>query len=209
MPRTSSARGTSVGGALLGALHGTAVRTLRRLGLDRNPLRRNTDRLETATRLLVALVCLVSAPLIAAVGFGVHDHLARTAAREAASLIREDATVRSGPDAAGGRSAFVPVTAKVAWTTSTGATHVATTTVPAGTRPGDHVTVWTTATGAVTSPPAAGSEVLTSTLAVVATLVVGVALLAWAALALACHLLDRARYRAWAREWVALSDVRT
>lgn len=208
MPRTSSAR-ASVGGALLGALHGTAVRMLRRLGLDRNPLRRATDRLETATRLLVVLVCLGSAPLIAAVGFGVHDHLASTAAREAASLVREDATVRSAPNPAGGRSAFVPVTAKVAWTTSTGSAHVATTTVPAGARRGDHVTVWTTPAGVLTSPPAAGSEVLASTLAVVATLVVGVTLLAWAALALARRLLDRARYRAWAREWVALSDVRT
>jgi DNA polymerase III epsilon subunit-like protein len=51
-------------------------RCARRLGLDRNPLRRRMDRIEAAIRLATMILLLVAVPIAAIVGGRRADHLA-------------------------------------------------------------------------------------------------------------------------------------
>ena len=57
------------------------ARCARWLGLDRNPLRRRTDRIETAIRLVVMILLVTALPVAAVAAGRGADHLALRQAR--------------------------------------------------------------------------------------------------------------------------------
>ncbi|MFW3168600.1 hypothetical protein [Geodermatophilus sp. CPCC 206100] len=187
----------------------TPHRGIRRFTLGRGPLKRGSDRLECAARVLLVLVAVLSVPIALAVGTGLRADLQETAARQAAertlttAVATADASVRRG--AALGGSPVVPAW----WTTPDGAVTEGDARAPAGTGAGEVFEIWVTADGRQAGPPLTSREATQS--AVVLTLVGWTGALAATGLlhVVLCWLLGRHRARDWAREWAAVEPTWT
>ena len=81
------------------------ARCARRLGFDRNPLRRRTDRIEAAIRLVTIILLLVAVPIVAIAVGRQADHLALRQARaqqagehEVTAVLLQQAQATGVPD---------------------------------------------------------------------------------------------------------------
>jgi hypothetical protein len=176
---------------------------MRGLRLDRNPLRRGSDRAETAIVAGLVTAFLAVAPFTAVTAghwvyaAGLHEQRAQAAAwhRVPALVLKDapsDSFVDYGPSA-------VPVPAR--WAAPDGSQHTGYVGVPAGTRAGSSVTTWTDAAGRLTGPPLVSAQVAdrAALAAMAAPLIAAILLLvAWM---LARRALDKRRSAAWDAEW--------
>jgi hypothetical protein len=187
------------------------ARCARRLGFDRNPLRRRTDRIEAAIRLVTLILLLVAVPILTVVAGRQADHLAlrqahaqQVADHEVTAVLLEQAPPTGVPDP----YTSVQMTLVLArWQPPGQPARSGEVLAQAGARAGSTVTIWVDASGAVTSPPPdhrviAGNVCIA---AVVTCLVTG--LLVLGANALARRVLDRRRLRAWDAEWRATGPL--
>lgn len=176
---------------------------MRGLRLDRNPLRRGSDRAETVIIAGLVAAFLGLAPFTAVTAghwfhaAGLREQRAQAAAwhRVPALVLKDaqsDSYVYYGPSP-------VPVLAR--WPAPDGSRHTGYVGVPAGTRAGTSVTTWTDKTGRPTGPPLVSAQVAdrAALAAMVAPLISAVLLLA--AWMLARRALDRRRSAAWDAEW--------
>lgn len=169
--------------------------------LDRNPLRRASDRAETVLLTLLVAVFLVGAPLVAqASAARVHATAERTALAQQASRHQVTATVEEAP-LVPPDSGNVNTAAEVRWTAANGNAETGWTSVPFGTQVGAKVLVWATQGGQLTSPPMLGSQVKDLTI-----LAGAAGASAVAALLALCGLLvrwslNRRRMAAWDVDW--------
>jgi hypothetical protein len=179
-------------------------RLARRLGLDRNPLRRRTDKIGTCVAILLLTVFLIGAPLlsVAAAGWatraGASGQRAERSWRQvSAILVRASAPVIS----VGGVSGYSWVPAR--WTAPDG--RARTGEIPVSTAlAADHtVLLWVDAAGSPTGPPHHRSVVADEAAAsAVTTGALGIVLLC---LAWACRRpLDRRRLTDWEAGWAAV-----
>lgn len=181
------------------------ARHTRRLGFDRNPLRRRTDRIEAAIRLVTLILLLVAVPILTVAAGRQADHQAlrqahaqQVADHEVTAVLLEQAPPTGVPDP----YTSVQMTLVLArWQPPGQPARSGEVLAQAGARAGSTVTIWIDASGAVTSPPPdhrviAGNVCIA---AVVTCLVTG--LLVLGANALARRALDRRRLRAWDAEW--------
>lgn len=181
------------------------ARYARRLGFDRNPLRRRTDRIEAAIRLVTLILLLVAVPILTVAAGRQADHQAlrqahaqQVADHEVTAVLLEQAPPTGVPDP----YTSVQMTLVLArWQPPGQPARSGEVLAQAGARAGSTVTIWIDASGAVTSPPPdhrviAGNVCIA---AVVTCLVTG--LLVLGANALARRALDRRRLRAWDAEW--------
>ena len=176
---------------------------VRAFTLGRGPLKRGSDRLQFAARLVLVLVVLLSVPVALAVGTVVHEQLQVTAAQQAAELIRVTAVAveDARPTEAAHYGGRLRTTARR--TAPDGTPAEAYVPAPAGTRTGQPVPVWTTADGRPAAGPMTALEVVRSTVVLV-TLGWSCALVAaGTAYAGLGWVLDRHRDRRWTREWAA------
>ena len=188
-------------------LSGRLAQWVRWLGFDRNPLRRGTDRIEAALR-LVMMIMLVAAVPAAAIAVGQRaDHLAlnRVRAQQAADHLVNAVLLEQAP-ATGSPDPYTSV--QITWVLArwqppgllprTGQVLAA-----AGARQGSTVRTWIDASGAVTDPPPDHRDIVGDvTVAVLATCFVSWLVLL-AAGTLARGALDRRRLNAWEAEWRA------
>ena len=183
------------------------ARCARRLGFDRNPLRRRTDRIEAAIRLVTIILLLVAVPIVAIAVGRQADHLALRQARaqqagehEVTAVLLQQAQATGLPDP----YTSIQLTYVLArWQPPGLAPRSGQVLAPAGAHAGSTVKVWIDASGAVTSPPPdhrmiAGDVCIAS---IVACLVA--CLLVLGSNALARRVLDHRRLRAWDAEWRA------
>ena len=182
------------------------ARLARWLGFDRNPLRRGTDRVEAALRLVMIL--LVVAVPAAAVGVGRWaDHYAQYRAQaqmavdhQVTAVLLRDAPAIGTPDPyTSVQTAWVPAR----WQPPGQSPRTGEVLALVGARKGSTVRTWIDPSGAITDPPLGHRVVVGDVwLAVMAT-----CLLSWllllAAGVLARRGLDRRRLRAWEAEWRA------
>ena len=181
------------------------ARCARRLGFDRNPLRRRTDRVEAAIRLATLILLLVAVPVVTLAVSRQVDHLAlrRAHAQQAAehqvtAVLLRQAPPTEVPDP----YTSIQMTLVLArWQPPGQPARSGQVRAPAGTRAGSTVQVWVDASGAVTGPPPdhrviAGDVCIA---AITTFLVTGLLLLGSSALAR--HALDRRRLRAWDAGW--------
>jgi hypothetical protein len=168
---------------------------------DRNPLRRATDRAETVVLILLAVLFLAGAPLCAlAAGGAMHSAAQRAANAQLASryLVTAKIVTATGKPASGG-SLTTEVLAE--WTMPDGTVVNTEMAVPIGITPGDHVKLWSTHDGRLTTQPIAESQVTSLTdLAAVAG-VTALAMLVSLAGVLARWWLNRRRIAAWDADW--------
>lgn len=151
------------------------------------------------------LLALTGIPLAGVLGSTIHaGEMAASRAQAASRYLSTAVTLADGKDmpvATLRGPAQVPVEVPAQWSSRDGAPHTGTVFVNRETPAGSTVPVWLDETGARTTVPTSPGDA-----AMFASLT---ALLAWVALAgvlaamvaLAHWLLDRVRYRAWAREW--------
>lgn len=170
--------------------------------LDRNPLRRGSDRAETAVFGILLAVFLAGAPFAAhAAGSWTYATAAREAQAQQAALrqvpatLLEAATPWNATDDGSGASAR--------WRAPDGQVRTGYVFAPDGAAAGSTVMVWVNQSGQLTDSPLqhsqiTGRAVLAQVLAVVA-LAVALMMAGWAAR----WALDRRRLAAWDAEWLA------
>jgi hypothetical protein len=183
------------------------ARCARRLGFDRNPLRRRTDRIEAAIRLVTLILLVVAVPAAAVVAGLQADHLAlrqvharQVAEHQVTAVLLQQAPPTGIPDP----YTSVQMTLVLArWQPPSGPARSGQVLAPAGARAGSTVSVWIDASGAITGPPPDHREIVGDVYitAVVAGLVVS--LLVLGSGTLARRALDRRRLHAWDAEWRA------
>ncbi len=183
------------------------ARCARWLGLDRDPLRRRTDRIEAAMRLATVILLLVAVPLLCIAVGQLAAHLAQRQAHAQAATERQVTAVllqgvRPGHTADPYSSVQMSM-ARARWQPPGQPSRSGQILAPVGARAGSIVTIWVDAAGAVTGPPDTGVIDAAVAVAVVNTcLAAGLILLVsnW----LARRALERRRLSEWDAEWRAI-----
>lgn len=179
-----------------------AGRFVRGRRFDRNPLRRPADRAETFVLALPLVAFLVGAPLAAlSSGSWAHAIAQRAELAQAASRRQVTAVVltAAGPATAGSWNLTAVTSAR--WTAPDGTVVTSELPVPAYTRAGATVRVWTTRDGQLTSMPMGESQVAyladLGEMAGAGTVALMLALVG----VLARRSLDKRRMAAWEADW--------
>jgi hypothetical protein len=190
-------------------------RGARRFVLGSGPLKRTSDRVQLAGRLLVLLSLLAAVPLAVLVAGIARSHLEASAAAQAAGShearavvladtgdtlppaadpAAPDATTTNPQDAGG-------VRAEVSWHGADGGLRHAAVVVAAGTPVGATVPVWVDRGGNLTDPPPDAATVNDDAVAVGLAVAAGLPLLVWSLHTALRVVLDATRTRRWGREW--------
>jgi hypothetical protein len=177
-------------------------RLLRARRLDRNPLRRGSDRAETAVLGVLVAVFLAGAPFVAhAAGSWTYTMSSREAQAQQAALHQTRATLtQAAPSwsiSEGGAEA------NARWKAPDGQERTGQVFVPGAAQAGSTVMVWVNQAGQITDSPLRHSQVTgradTARVLAVAALAVTLIIVGWAAR----WALDRRRLAAWGAEWMA------
>ena len=183
------------------------ARLARWLGFDRNPLRRGTDRVEAALRLILILLVVVAVPVAAVAAGRWADHYAlhraqlqRAVNHQVTAVLLQDAPASGIPNPyTNVQTSWVPARYQPSGQPSRTGEVLAL----AGAHKGSTVRTWIDPSGAVTSPPMDHRVLVGDVwLAVVATSLVSWVLLL-AVGVLVRRGLERRRLRAWEAEWRA------
>ncbi len=187
------------------------ARCARRLGFDRNPLRRRTDRIEAVIRLAALIVFLVAVPVASlAAGQQVYHAALRQAHAQQAAEHEVTAVLLQRAQASGTADPYTMVQMTYAlarWQPPGQPPRSGQVLVAAGAPAGSAVPVWIDSSGAVVSPPPGHREIGDE--ATIAAMMAGLAasLLVLGSNALARRALDRRRLRAWDAEWRATGPL--
>ena len=180
----------------------------RQIGLDANPLRRGTDRVEAWLRIGLVLVFLAGAPLAGWQAASWAESVASSATRaQQASERFVPATllhnVPGSPDNAYGGAVGVGWV-QARWAAPGGAVRTGSVQAPLGARAGSTVRVWTDQNGRLTDPPLLRSQVRGWVFMVAVIAPVVLALLLMVALGLSRQVLERRRMASWEQAWSAV-----
>ena len=183
---------------------GWLARLLRGRRLDRNPLRRGSDRAETVVLGALLAAFLATAPFAAhAAGGWAHARAVRDAQAQRASLVQVTATLlRSAPVLTGyGSASGFAVEAR--WRAPDGPVRTGELLVTADVAAGHSTRIWVDRTGRLTSPPLSADQ-MTGRAQLAAGVAVGglagvLVTVGW----LVRRFLDRRRLSGWDAEWLA------
>jgi hypothetical protein len=182
------------------------ARCARWLGLDHNPLRRRTDRIEAATRLATMILLVVIVPLACIIVGQFAAHLAerqvhsqQAAERTVTAVLLQAVPADNTPDPYSVvQMSMVPAR----WQPPGQVPRTGQVLAPIGARAGSPETIWIGASGAVAIGPDTGLVDAAICVAVVNTwLAAGLILML--SNGLARHLLERRRMSDWDAEWQA------
>ncbi|MGY1707447.1 hypothetical protein ACI79C_23030 [Geodermatophilus sp. SYSU D00697] len=186
-------------------------RSLRWFTLGSGPLKRGSDRLQVAGRLVVVLSLLAAPPLAVAATAATTAELQARAATEAAERSRVDAVLlEDAPEApevpASGEGGLERVTepARAVWPAPDGAQRQGVVLVRPGTAAGTTVPVWVHRDGHITPAPMDRSRIDSAAMKIGAVVLLGVPIAAWSLHALLCAGLDLHRERRWAQGWAVV-----
>jgi hypothetical protein len=183
---------------------GTARRLLRRFALGSGPLKRGSDRIEFAARVVLVAVVLAAVPVALAVATAtatqtrsLADVQAATRHLVTATLLDEAAPADGGPGA--------PVAAT--WTAPSGAAREGIVRVGTAADVGTTVTIWVDEDGDVTTRPLADADVVARAIGYGLPTFLGTSALAGLGYLGMRRLLDRSRIRRWATDWAVVEPV--
>jgi hypothetical protein len=183
---------------------GGLARLLRGRRLDRNPLRRGSDRAETVVLGALLAAFLAAAPFAAhAAGSWAHTSVVRDAQAQRASLVQVTATLlRASPVLTGyGSASGFPVEAR--WRAPDGQVRTGELFVTADKAAGHSTRIWVDRTGRLTGPPLSRDQVTGRAQLAVGVAVGGLAVLLIIAAWLVRRGIDRRRMAAWDADWLA------
>jgi hypothetical protein len=190
----------------LGRRPGTSwlARLLRGRRLDRNPLRRGSDRAETVVLGALLVAFLAAAPFTAqAAGSWAHASAVRDAQAQRASLHQVTATlVRATPvlSSYGSASDFA---VEARWRAPDGRVRIGELLVTADVATGHSTLIWVDRTGRLTGPPLSRDQVAGRAQLAAGVAVGGLAVVLITAAWLIRRSLDRHRLSGWDSEWLA------
>jgi hypothetical protein len=175
---------------------------VRRFALDRNPLRRRSDRIEAWILLAMTLAFL---PLAAATALGASrwvqhsgsHELAGQEVREVPAMLLQAAPTAMAADGA------VSLPARARWTAD-GVTYVGSVPVVPGTPRGSIVQIWITRQGAAAGPPLTNSQLHSRVVIAIIFAPAAVAISLWLLLCLLRWPLNRRRLASWATSWTSI-----
>jgi hypothetical protein len=178
----------------------------RKLGLDRNPLRRSADRAEAWIRIALVLAFLIGAPLAAWGAGSWAKSVAPTAAHlQLAGEHRVPATLlRSVPGDSDQWFTVRFAWVKARFTVPGGPVRTDFVQAPVGSRAGSTVPVWLDRSGRSTAPPLPPSQVRGWVLMMTVLAPAALALLLLAMMGILGHILDRRRVASWGQAWSAI-----
>jgi len=183
-------------------------RSLRWFTLGSGPLKRGSDRLQVAGRLVVVLALLAAPPLAVAATTVTTAQFEARAEAEAAERSRVDAVLlEDAPEAAAsgyGDREPVKVPARAVWPVPGGAERQGVVLARPHTAAGTAVPVWVNRAGNVTSAPLDRSRTDSSAMMIGAVVLLGVPLATWMLYAFLRAALDAHRGRRWAQGWAAV-----
>jgi len=175
------------------------------LGLDRNPLRRGTDRIEATMRLVMVILLVAAVPVAAVAAGRWADHHARhqIQAQQAAdhlvtAVLLQDAPVTGVPDP---YTSVQTTWVSARWQPPGQPSRTGQVLAVAAARKGSTVRIWIDPSGAVTAPPLDHRDIVGDVLLAVMATCLGSWLVLLAAGMLARRALDRRRLNAWEAEW--------
>jgi hypothetical protein len=183
------------------------ARLARWLGFDRNPLRRGTDRIEAALRLVLMIMLVAVVPAAAVIAGQRADHSALNWAHaQQATDHRVNAVLLQQAPATGSPDPYTSVQtvwALARWQPPGLPSRTGDVLAAAGALKGSTVRTWIDASGAITDAPLDHRDIAGDvSITVIATcLISGLVLLASSALVR--RVLDRRRLSAWDAEWRA------
>jgi hypothetical protein len=183
---------------------GWLARLLRGRRLDRNPLRRGSDRAETVVLGALLAAFLATAPFAAhAAGGWAHARAVRDAQAQRASLVQVTATlVRAAPVLSGyGSPSGFAVEAR--WRAPDGPVRTGELFVTADVAAGHSARIWVDRTGRLTGPPLSRDQMAGRAQLAVGVAVGCLAVLLITAAWLVRRGLDRRRMAAWDADWLA------
>jgi hypothetical protein len=180
---------------------------LRRIGFDRNPLRRGTDWIQAVTRVGLLVVFLVCAPLATlSVSRGIFASGLRAGQAQASAWHPVSAVVLPvTPEMAGWSRSLGPFALlTVRWANPGGTVQTGKIIVAAKAAAGSTMTVWINGKGRLAHPPVSRAEVSSEVLSAALATPVAVALLLAAMGRLVSLLLDKHRLARWEADWSAV-----
>jgi hypothetical protein len=186
---------------------GLIGRTLRRMGFDRNSMRRRSDRIQAIMRAVLLAVFVIGGPLAAT--YASHQvYLAglRTARAQAAALQRVPAVVsHSTLLAVAWRHPAVtgPAVLSVRWAAPGGLERTGRIT-SANHAAGTTVTVWIDASGRLAHPPLTRTDIADHAIGAAAATPAALALLLWLVGRGVSLALDRYRLARWEADWLTV-----
>lgn len=170
---------------------------------DRNPLRRASDRVETALLAVLVIAFAAAAPFAAqATGAWAHAMTHRVQVAEQASWQQARAVLLNAAPAGPENAGFLPqAQAQARWTAPDGKTVTGQVSVQPGTPAGTAVRVWTTRDGQLTNPPLQDSQVAEQADLAEVAAVAALAILLTITGLLTCRALGKRRMAAWDADW--------
>jgi hypothetical protein len=188
----------------LGRRLGTSwtARLLRGRRLDRNPLRRRSDRAETVVLGALLAAFLATAPFAAyAAGGWAHASAMRDAQAQRASLVQVTATLLRAAPVLSGYGSTSGFAVEARWRAPDGPVRTGELFLTADMAAGHSTRIWVDRTGRLTGPPLSGDQMTgrTQLAAGVGGLAAVLAAVGW----LVRRSLDRGRLSGWDAEWLA------
>jgi hypothetical protein len=184
-------------------------RALRGARLDRNPLRRGVDRVETC--LLVGLFMgLAAGAPFAAQAASQASYTGGLQARQEQMATRHEvqAVLTSEAPSLSGYALNTSVLTEATWTSVTGVHRSGEVPAEPGSPKGSAVTVWTDdATGYLDGPPLTMAEAAGQADAAMVGAIAGTGLLYLAGVGVVVHVLNRRRMAAWEADWLATAPA--
>lgn len=186
--------------------HNGLARLGRWFGLDRNPLRRRSDRVEGFVRLFAVVVFAVAAVLASSTAAQNYESGLRAAAEEAKGRHQTTVVLLEHPRmvAVPGQPVTVGGYARAQWRAQDGTTKEAVLRVPSALRAGDRTPIWLDTAGRQVEPPGTRQITLLSLVAVALGMTVAVAVLL-ILLVVGVRQFNEHRWRRiWEAEWAAV-----
>lgn len=184
-------------------------RTRRRLGFDRNDLRRGIDRLQWRVGLALALLFVVTGTTV---GFlaakPVYDNGLRAERQERAARHQVVATVLGSAVLTGTQEGVIRHVTRVRWTERDGTSRTGTAETWASARPGETRRLWVDSAGRETAPPRSHGRTVFDTACTATGGAVAVGLLLLVAYMLVRQHCDRLRAVEWDVAWAGFHTRR-
>ncbi|MCZ2860627.1 Rv1733c family protein [Blastococcus sp. VKM Ac-2987] len=185
-----------------------ARRALSRATLGSGPLKRGSDRVELASRLLCALVVVLAFPVALLVGTVVGMDTAAQARAQAASRTEVTAVLLvDAPDAGRGEIATLSVATPATWRAPDGTRREGTVRALRTAAAGDPVDIWVDPSGTSVDRPLGTSDVVLAALFTGFTTLLVMVGAAVGGHLVVCRLLWRHRSRRWEQEWRAVEPL--
>jgi hypothetical protein len=185
-----------------------AAALARRMGLEANPLRRGSDRLEAWIRIGLVLAFLAGAPVAGLeAARWAQSSADRAATAQQASVRSVPATLLGTVRGASGypyRTAMDLGWVRARWAAPDGSVRTGRVQAPLGARAGSTVLVWTDRSGRLTEPPLQHSQIRGWVLMIGVLAPVLLALVLMVVLGICRQVLERQRMASWEQAWSAV-----